>query len=146
MTMYEDRQHRIKSHDAADPKSARARDAVRAYLEAKERTGKLGLTLSEALAEEKEIEAIEQQAYAGKRATTTSEPRPRQLVFDKYPMTAVLRWMGARGWSSERAVATLNKLGASPKLSTVHGNMRAGKLGQLWLPTFSEDELRKLEG
>jgi hypothetical protein len=82
----------------------------------------------------------------------TSAPRGKYMVFDSHPVTAVLRWMGAEGYDTKTAIATLTELGfedVSP--TTVSIQTAAGRKVNKErmtprgpLPDFTEKELFQL--
>lgn len=57
-------------------------------------------------------------------------PKPlRSLAFGRYPATAVIRWMGAAGWTVDQAVRAIEGLELSVSVDTIRIQLRAGAKG-----------------
>ena len=54
--------------------------------------------------------------------------KPPRTWHRLYP-TAIVRWMGSRGWSQTEAIAALNRIGLKLARSTVRSELRRGKKG-----------------
>lgn len=67
-------------------------------------------------------------AKAAKPADIAPKPL-KALAFEKYPATAVIRWMGQQGWSVEQAVNGIEGLKLSVSVDTIRIQLRAGAKG-----------------
>lgn len=74
-----------------------------------------------------------------------SESVPRRL-YEGFPMTPVIRWMGSQEWSEEDAAQVFEKLDLKVALSTIKINIKAGLLGKRGKPAdLDKDQATYLE-
>ena len=71
----------------------------------------------------------------------------RSLVFDKYAGTAVVRWMGAKGWDFDIAKRVCAKMMPNIAEATIRIQLNAGKNGLRGEPAgLNRDEQKTLNG
>ncbi len=77
-------------------------------------------------------------------ATITSRTGTRQLVWDKYAATAMIRWMGVKKWGFDQARYAMNKIGSEVADATIRIQLRRGKAGQAEPAKLNRAEQKKL--
>ena len=76
--------------------------------------------------------------------------RGKYVVFDKYAVTAILRWMGSEGYETAEAAAVLKGLGVEPSPTTISIQVTAGRKAKDGstprgpIPQLTRDEVRQL--
>lgn len=92
-----------------------------------------------------QIEAAASQTPTGAKTMAATKTTPKTKTYGEHSATAVVRWMGAKGWTFTQAQAVVKKLRLGLADVTIRIQLNAGASGKRGEPaSLSRDEQKAL--